>query len=122
MLLRKPLAHIAVNAVGTYIADMILPAFVVTGGIWGYIGIGFLVGILNLLVKPLVKVVSLPVIFLTLGLFLIIINALILFLTEYVLSFVHIGQITLAIDGVFTYIIAALIYSVFHFFVWKLFR
>ncbi len=122
MLFRKPLAHLAVNSIGTYVVDILLTAFVVTGGLWGYVVIGLFVSILNIFLKPILKVISLPFIFLTFGLFLIIINAIILFAVEYFLNFFQFGEISLEISGFLTYIVAAFIYSVFHFFSWKIFK
>lgn len=122
MLLRKPIAHIVVNSLGAYILNISLASFVVTGGFWAYVVIGLFVGILNVVVKPILKVVSLPFIFLTLGLFLIVINAVILFVVEYLLQAFQFGEISLAIDGLLTYIVAALILSVVQFFAWKLFK
>jgi putative membrane protein len=118
----KPLLHIALNSFGTYIASILLSGFVVTGGVGGYIVIGLFISVLNYLIKPILKIVSLPFIFATLGLFLVIINAFLLYLVEYVLSYFNLGEISLAIDGLITYIVAALIYSVLHFVVLKFFR
>lgn len=122
MFFRKPLAHIFVNAVGTYVADMLLVSFVVTGGFWAYVVIGLFVSVLNFFIKPILKIVSLPIIFMTLGLFLVVINIFILFLVEYLFSVFQFGEISLAINGFVTYIMAAFIYSVFHFIIWKIFR
>ena len=122
MFFRKPLAHLAVNSIGTYVVDILVTAFVVTGGFWGYIVIGLFVSILNLFLKPILKVVSLPFIFLTFGLFLVIINAIILFVVQYLLVSFQFGEVSLEISGFLTYIVAAFIYSVFHFLSWKVFK
>ena len=92
MFFRRPLAHTAVNAIGAYLADLLLVSFVVVGGFWAYIVIGLFIGVLNILVKPILKVISLPVIFLTFGLFLIVINALILWVMEYLLGVFQFGE------------------------------
>jgi putative membrane protein len=122
MLFRRPLAHLVINSVGTYIVDILLAAFVVTGGFWAYVVIGLFVSIMNMVLKPILKVVSLPVIFLTFGLFLLVINAVILFVVQYLLTNFQFGEISLEISGLITYIVAAFVYSVFHFIAWKIFK
>ena len=56
-------------------------------GDWVYLLIaGVVFGLLNLIVKPLVTVLSLPVVVLSLGLFFIVINAFILYLASWLLD------------------------------------
>lgn len=75
-----------------------------------FLFIGLIFGVVNALIKPLVKLVSLPVTFLTLGLFTVIINAAMLWLTSWLSSFT---PVHFTIDSFFwTAIWAALIISV----------
>jgi putative membrane protein len=77
--------------------------------ILGYLFIGLIFGLVNALVKPVVKLLALPVTFLTLGLFTIVINAAMLWLTAWLTTFT---PIHLTIDEFFwTAILAALIIS-----------
>ncbi|WP_211877391.1 phage holin family protein [Pseudarthrobacter albicanus] len=57
------------------------------GIILAYLFIGLIFGVVNALVKPLVSLLSLPLTILTLGLFTIVINAAMLYLTSWLSSY-----------------------------------
>lgn len=65
---------------------------------------GLCLGVLNLLLKPVLKFFTFPLIVLTLGLFLFVINIFMLFLTTYLVP-------DLVIQGLANYIYVALIFS-----------
>lgn len=80
------------------------------GIVLAYLFIGLIFGIVNAFVRPLVRLLSLPVTILTLGLFTIIINAAMLYLTAWLSSFT---PVHLTIDSFFwTAILAAIIISI----------
>jgi putative membrane protein len=54
----------------------------VSGGVWGYIWVSLLFGIVNLFIGTLLRIITLPLTLLTFGLFLIIVNALLLQITD----------------------------------------
>jgi putative membrane protein len=60
----------------------ILSGMEISGGFWGYVWVSALFGIVNAIVGTILRIFTLPLIFLTLGLFLIVINALMLELTD----------------------------------------
>jgi putative membrane protein len=68
------LTKILINAAALWVADYLIAGFSVFGGIWGFLVAGLVLALLNMLVRPLVKLVALPLIILTLGLFRIVIN------------------------------------------------
>ena len=71
--------RLIVNVIAIMLAAYLVPG--VTVGGWGTaILLALVLGILNVLVKPVLVILTLPVSFLTLGLFVLIINVLILFL------------------------------------------
>lgn len=74
-MIRRLLAKILVSALALWAADYLLAGFAVTGGIQGYLIAGAVLGALNTLVQPILKLITLPLILLTFGLFTIIINA-----------------------------------------------
>ena len=121
--------QVVFNAVALWVASWILPGMhiaavsVVGKGVGGpagtaetintvlaYLFIGLVFGVVNALVKPIVKLLSLPVTILTLGLFTIVINAAMLWLTAWVSTFTPV-QFTID-DFFWTAIFAALIISV----------
>ena len=81
------------NGLALYAAFLFVPGFSFTGGIKEYAIAGVVLGLLNMAVKPVLKLISMPFIILTLGLFTIVINALLLWLVDYIFDFVTILDI-----------------------------
>jgi putative membrane protein len=72
-----------VCSVGLWIAAGLLSSHISYGGSLGVIiGAGFILAVINTVIRPLLVVLSLPVIILTLGLFTIIINGLMVYLVS----------------------------------------
>ncbi len=82
------------NSVALGIAHWLIPGFVVNEGLKGLVIAGVVLGLLNLIVKPILKFISAPIIILTLGIFSLIINAFLLWLVSYLLDFVNIQTIS----------------------------
>ena len=116
------LLFVVLNTVSVAIVQQILDDFVITGGVPAFVLIGVIIGLLNLFLKPLLKVLSLPFIFLTAGLFVIVVNAVILWFAEVLVSGLAIGQIALSIDGMFTYVAAVLLLGFFNYLFQKIIR
>ena len=76
------------------------------------LGIALVFTVVNAFVKPLVQLLSLPLLILTLGLFTLVINALMLLLTSWISSQTEWG---LSVDGFWTAVWGALIISVVNF-------
>lgn len=80
------------------------------GIIVAYLFIGLIFGVVNALVKPLVSLLSLPITILTLGLFTIVINAAMLYLTSWLSSYT---PVRFTIDSFFwTAVLAAIIITI----------
>lgn len=89
---------------------------------WGFLAVGFVMGFLNFIVKPLLSLLSLPLVIITFGLFLSVINIAMLYLNEYLFSeIITIGVVFTISGGVTTYILASVLLSIcnsiFHFFI-----
>lgn len=85
--LRSLILAILSNAVALWATTEILTKdFVITGGILGFVVAGIIFGLINTLIKPLLKLVSLPLIFLSMGLMLVVINMFILWSVQYTLN------------------------------------
>jgi putative membrane protein len=54
----------------------------VSGGVWGYIWVSALFGIVNAVIGTILRILTLPLTLLTLGLFSVIVNALLLQITD----------------------------------------
>ena len=87
------LLRILGNIVALYAAAWFVPGFGFSGGIKEYAIAGVVLGLLNMIVRPVLKLISMPVIILTLGLFTIVINALLLWTVDYIFEFVTISDI-----------------------------
>jgi len=81
----RALLQIVLNGVGVFLASQLIPGIHYTGS-WGFLlVVGLVMGVINLLVKPLVTFFSFPLIVLSLGLFFLVINGLMLWLAAFLL-------------------------------------
>ena len=78
----KPILHLLINAAALWVAVQLVPGITYRGGLVPLLGVALVFGIVNVLVKPLVTLFSLPFVILTLGLFLLVINAAMLWMTS----------------------------------------
>jgi len=75
----------AINAIALYLAVLILPGLDLIGGLISLVWIALIFGLINALLRPLLKFLSCSLIILTLGLFTLVINTFLFWLT-YVIS------------------------------------
>ena len=68
------ITRLVIVALSLWLASEIVPGFEVRGG-WTLIGTAILLGMVNAVVRPVLVVLTLPFTILTLGLFLVVINA-----------------------------------------------
>ncbi|MGH9382394.1 MAG: phage holin family protein [Thermoanaerobaculia bacterium] len=80
------LAHVIINGLGIWLIAWLVPGIHYQGGVWYLLLTGLVIGLLNVLVKPVVTVLSLPLILLTLGLFYLAINGILLYLAGWLLD------------------------------------
>ncbi len=73
-------ARIVLNGVGLLLAARLVPGITYEGGLGYLLLAGAVIGLINVLVKPLVTVLSLPAVLLTFGLFYLAINGLMFWL------------------------------------------
>ncbi|MBI2330774.1 MAG: phage holin family protein [Chloroflexi bacterium] len=98
-----------INAVALYAAVWIVPGIEYLGSWTGILALALIMGLLNALVRPLLKFLTCPLIILTLGLFTIVINTVMLLLTS------SIGQsfgIPLVVDGFWSAVLGSLVISI----------
>lgn len=125
--MRSFIVRVLINGLALWIASWILPGLDITtsatteavaktgvtqgtdtiGIILAYLFIGVIFGVVNAFVRPLVSFLSLPITILTLGLFTIVINAAMLYLTSWISSYT---PVHFTIDSFFwTAVLAAII-------------
>jgi putative membrane protein len=79
------LLRLLVGALGLWLASELVPGIEVRG-VWTLFGAALLLGIVNAIVRPLLVILTLPITVLTLGLFLLVINAATLGLVAWMLD------------------------------------
>lgn len=125
--MRSFIVRVLINGLALWIASWILPGLDIStsatteavansgvtqgtetiGIILAYLFIGLIFGVVNAFVRPLVSFLSLPITILTLGLFTIVINAAMLYLTSWLSSYT---PVHFSIDSFFwTAVLAAII-------------
>lgn len=81
-----------INAAALYAAVLILrPQLDFTGEWWKLVLVAFIFGLVNTFLRPVLRIVTLPISIMTLGLFLIVINALMLLLTGVISAELDLG-------------------------------
>lgn len=124
------IVRVLINGLALWIASWILPGLDISttatteavansgvtqgtdplGIVLAYLFIGLIFGLVNALVRPIVSLLSLPITILTLGLFTIVINAAMLYLTSWLSSYT---PVHFTIDSFFwTALLAAIIITV----------
>ncbi|MEE8138440.1 MAG: phage holin family protein [Thermoanaerobaculia bacterium] len=103
----RALAQIVLNGAAILLAAYLVPGIEYDGGLLYLLLVGLVMGLINLLVKPLVTLLSLPFIVLTLGLFFLIINGLMLYLAATLLS-------GLTVEGCFPAILGGFVLALFN--------
>lgn len=105
------------SAAALAFATWVLPGISMTAGepstaFLGILAVAVIFGVVNALVKPLFAFASAPLLLLTLGLFLLVINALMLWLTSWVAGQLNLGW---QVDGFWSAFWGAMIVSIVSF-------
>ncbi|PKL36867.1 hypothetical protein CVV38_03160 [Candidatus Peregrinibacteria bacterium HGW-Peregrinibacteria-1] len=106
-----PIISIMANGIALYFLTKLVSGISYTGGLTFFIIAAIIVGILNSFVKPALKIFSLPLIALSGGLMLIVINAFILWLLNYIITIIQFQDVTLSFQDTTTYVIGALVFG-----------
>lgn len=77
--------RILISAVAVYVASLFIPGILVTGGPTTYLIVAVVLGFLNAFIKPILTVLTIPITVITLGLFLLVINVLMVYLADYLI-------------------------------------
>ncbi|MEV7071714.1 phage holin family protein [Streptomyces sp. NPDC093990] len=106
----KTIANAGALAVAVWLLDKIT----LTGGstgkkVWTLILVALVFGLVNWLVKPVVKVLTFPLFILTLGLFTLVVNALMLLLTSWLADVL---DLSFHVEGFWTAVLGGLIISI----------
>jgi putative membrane protein len=106
---------VLVNTAALWVAVYLLPGLVFEGEWYQWLILGLIFGVVNAVVKPILKLLTLPITMVTLGLFLLILNALMLYLTSALAgSFLSPFTIASFVDAILGAIIIAVVGMVLH--------
>jgi len=96
--MRGLLLRIVIVAIGLWIASKLVPGVEIADA-WSLVWAALLLGIVNAIVRPIVILLTLPLTILTLGLFLLIINAAMLSLVAWMLAGMTVAGFWSAVFG-----------------------
>jgi len=109
----KLIIRLLLNALAVFILAYLLDGVTVNGYI-GALIVAVVLSVLNLLVKPLLILLTLPVTIITLGLFLLVINALIILLADKLIDGFAVSSFwTALLFSVLLCILQSMLYSIF---------
>lgn len=111
-LILKPIIGIVVNGGALYIMTLVVDGITYTGGIKFFVIGGIIVGLINSFVKPLIKIFAFPFVLISGGLFLIVINAGVLWFLSYFLQVVQFQNVTIAFPNLGAYVIGAVVFGI----------
>ncbi|GAB4241434.1 MAG: phage holin family protein [Deltaproteobacteria bacterium] len=87
------------NAVAILLIGYLLPSVVTADGVMAAVAAAFVLGLVNAVVRPIFVLLTLPVTVVTLGLFLLVINGLLLWLVSAVVPGFHVNGFPAAVAG-----------------------
>ena len=76
------LIRLLVNAAALWVATRLVPGVTFDGGTLPFLGVALVFGVVNAFIRPVMQVLTFPLILVTLGLFLLVVNGLMLWLTS----------------------------------------
>lgn len=90
------LIQVVINAAAIYVAVVIVPGLSFSGESWKLLVVAAIFSLVNTFLRPILRILTLPLTLITFGLFLLVINALMLLLTGAVSSELSLG---FSVDG-----------------------
>jgi len=71
------------SGLGLLVAVALIPGLHYDGGVLGFVVLALILGLLNALLKPILAILTCPLMLVTLGLFMLVLNALLLFAASF---------------------------------------
>jgi putative membrane protein len=78
----RVILNVLVSTAAIWVADRLIDDVTLSSVLWEALAVGLIFGVINAVLKPIVKLLSLPVIIVTMGLFTLVINTLLLMLVD----------------------------------------
>ncbi len=102
------LLRLLVTAAALWVTVAVVPGIRYEGGVLGLLAVALVFGAVNAVIRPLLVILTCPLVVLTLGIFLLILNGLMLWLTS---AFSSALGLQFYVDGVIPAVIGALVVS-----------
>ena len=103
------LVRLLVNAAALWVATRLVSGVTYSGGWVPFLGVALVFGIVNAFIRPVAKVLTFPLIILTLGVFALVVNGLMLLLTSKVAGALGLG---FHVSGFWAAFLGALVVSI----------
>jgi putative membrane protein len=103
------LLRLLATAAALWVAVALVPGIDYEGGFLGLLGVALVFGVVNAVIRPILKLLTCPLVVLTLGLFVFVLNAFLLWLTAEIAQGFGIG---FDVDGFLAALIGALIVGI----------
>jgi putative membrane protein len=105
--------QLLINAGALYVAVLLVPglefSFEPEGALLKFLLVAFIFGLVNTFVRPVLRILTFPITMMTLGIFLIVINALMLLLTGVISAELDLG---LTVDGFLAALLGAIVVAI----------
>jgi putative membrane protein len=85
------LVRLFVNAAALWVATRLVPGVTYSGGWLPFLGVALVFGVVNAFIRPVAKVLTFPLIIVTLGIFALVVNGLMLWLTSSLAEALELG-------------------------------
>jgi putative membrane protein len=102
-----------INAAALWVAGYLVSGIDLDGDFWTILLVALIFGLINTVIKPVLKVLSLPVIILSLGLFALVINAAMLGLTAAITDALSVADFWSAVLGAIVISVVSAVLNVF---------
>lgn len=103
------LVSLLINAAALWVATEVVDGISFTGTVPTLVGVALVFGVLNVVVRPILKLLTFPFLILTLGLFIFVVNAVMLLLTSAASQALGLG---FHVEGFVPALIGALVVSI----------
>lgn len=103
------LVRLLVNAAALWVATRIVPGVTYHGDVLPFLGVAIVFGVVNAIIRPVAKILTFPLIIVTLGLFALVVNGLMLWLTGALSGALGLG---FQVSGFWSAVFGALVVSI----------
>lgn len=111
------LLRAVVLAIAFLVVDAVMSSVSVSGGFLGALGVAFLYGVVSAIIGTVLRLISLPLVLITVGLFEVVINATLLLFTDWLVGWLEIDGFGAALGAA---VVLALVSAMLGIVVWIL--